>query len=106
MPKGGISRKFSLQIIMDFSYMGTGTFMLNFVLVGSILFELRLFLYLDIVKDVCKKRQFLCERQCFCKTPCHVTFKHLNLQVLHVYECGREREGVHPISFAVFMMPE
>ena len=80
--------------------------MLNFVQVGSILLELRLFLYADIVKDVCEKRQFLCERQCFRITPCHVTFKILNLQVLHVYECGREREGVHPISFALFMTPE
>ena len=32
--------------------------------------------------------------------------QNLNLQVLHVYECGREREGVHPISFALFMTPE
>ena len=80
--------------------------MLNFLLVSSIFFELCLFLYEDIVKDVCYKRKFLCERQCFLITPRHITFKILKLQVLHVYECGREREGIHPISFALFVTPE
>ena len=83
--------------------------MLNFVQVGFILFEFRLFLYVDIVKDVCEKRQFLCERQCFRITPCHVTVKMLNLHVLHVYIRVRQGEGWRTctsISFALFMTPE
>ena len=80
--------------------------MQNLVQVGSILFKLHLFLYADIVKDVCEKRQFLCERQCFDITPCHITFKKFYLQLLHVYEYGRERKDVHPIFFALFMTPE
>ena len=80
---------------MDFAVIRARAHFCYVVEVGAILFELRLFLYADIVKDVCEKRQFLCERQCF-----------RILQVLHLYECGREREGAHPISFALFMTPE
>ena len=71
------------------------------MLVGPIFFELRLLFYPDII-DVCEKRQFLRERQCFRISPLHVMFK---IHVLHVYVSGGERESVYPTSFALFMTP-
>ena len=89
-----ISEKLFKNIIIDFAVIiiAARTFAQNFVLVGTIFFELRL-LFLPGHRSIIVVRYIetaiLCERQCFRISPLHVTFKKLNLYVY--VRAGREK---------------